>query len=82
MDDEFTFFADGTMVFNSQGQVWAEDYMAGAFACTDDAALLAAGRAPDDAPREPLTSGEVAAGWRAVGRGGGPRLGGAAGGRP
>ena len=39
MDDEFTFFDDGTMVFNSQGQVWAEDYMAGAFACTDDAAL-------------------------------------------
>ena len=39
MDDEFTFFDDGTMVFNSQGQVWAEDYMGGAFACTDDAAL-------------------------------------------
>ena len=39
MDDEFTFFDDGTMVFNSQGQVWAEDYMGGTFACTDDAAL-------------------------------------------
>ena len=24
MDDEFTFFDDGTMVFNSQGQVWAK----------------------------------------------------------
>ena len=39
MDDEFTFFDDGTMVFNSQGQVWAEAYMGGSNPCTDDAAL-------------------------------------------
>ena len=39
MDDEFTFYDDGTMVFDSQGQVWAEDYMGGNFECLDDAAL-------------------------------------------
>lgn len=39
MDDEFIFTNAGVMEFASQGQVWAEDYMGGAFACTDDAAL-------------------------------------------
>ncbi len=41
MDDEFIFSNDGSMVFDSKGQVWAEDYMGGAFMCTDDSALSA-----------------------------------------
>ena len=40
MDDEFIFTDGGKFEYASQGQVWAEDYMKGAFACTDDAALV------------------------------------------
>ena len=41
LDDEFIFLNDGSFNFDSKGQVWAEDYMGGAFACTNDGDLLA-----------------------------------------
>ncbi len=41
IDDQFIFFDDGTFEFASQGQVWAEDFMGGAFACTNDGDLVA-----------------------------------------
>jgi len=39
MDDEFIFFDNGTMVMDSKGEVWAEDYMGGANSCVADSNL-------------------------------------------
>jgi PKD repeat protein len=41
MDDEFIFFNDGAFHYDAKGQVWAEGYMGGANACTNEADLVA-----------------------------------------
>lgn len=41
MDDEFIFFDDGSFKIDVKDQVWAEDYMGGAFACTNVSDLTA-----------------------------------------
>lgn len=41
MDDEFIFFDDGTFQYDSKGEVWAEDFMGGSFACLADDQLAA-----------------------------------------
>lgn len=41
MDDEFIFYDDGTFVYDSQGDVWAESYMGGNNECLTDESLTA-----------------------------------------
>ena len=41
MDDEFIFYDDGTFVYETQGDVWAESYMGGNNECLTDESLAA-----------------------------------------
>ena len=41
LDDEFTFYDDGTLDINVLGQVWAESYMGGNNECLDEGVLVA-----------------------------------------
>ena len=38
-DDEWTFYEDGTMVYDTKGDIWGEDYMGFDFLCVDEAML-------------------------------------------
>jgi len=38
-DDEWTFFEDGTMVYDTKGDIWGEDYMGFDFMCVDESLL-------------------------------------------
>ncbi len=40
MDDEYIFFDDGTYEYATQGDVWAEDFMGGSFACIAESELM------------------------------------------
>ena len=44
-DDRWTFNSEGVMIYDTQGQLWAEDFMGFNFECVDDSAL-----APEVAP--------------------------------
>lgn len=41
MDDEWTFFTDGTMTYDAKGQIWGEPYLGGNDMCMDESALVA-----------------------------------------
>lgn len=41
-NDEWTFTKDGTMIYDTKGDIWAEDYMGFAFECIDQSLLSSA----------------------------------------